>query len=201
MRTFVALPLPVDFKISLQESLTVLYRNHRNLRWVADENLHITLAFLGELDAAGVPLLIDVVNEAAGQTKSIPVSAGELFILPQEKSAGNFSSNVLALGFERGGGEMAALAKKIESGLEKITVDGLYEFRRRARRPFTAHLTLARKGREAMRLSADEPKMSFGLENNLETNAESIIDRVVVFKSELYRGGARYTALAEFDLQ
>jgi 2'-5' RNA ligase len=191
MRTFVALPLPADFKVSLEENLTTLRRNHRDLRWMSEENLHITLAFLGEIDSGGISLLIDVVHDAAEQTESIPVSAGALFTLPQQKNA-----NTLALGFAEGNSAIAALSKKIEGGLEKITSEGVYEFRPREKRLFTAHLTIARKGSGPMKLSKEGLKMSF----HPDPNPAGIIDKIVVFKSELHREGAFYTPLAEFAL-
>jgi 2'-5' RNA ligase len=98
---------------------------------------------------------------------------------------------VLALGFDRGHGEIAGLADSIETGLEHAAAEGRYSFRPREKRPYAGHLTIARKGKSPIALAQGEI-------TPLRITAE--INKVVVFQSELRREGALYTPLAEFPL-
>jgi 2'-5' RNA ligase len=186
MRVFAALPLPGDFKQALQEKIAALRLAHPGLRWTAEENLHITLAFLGELDGSGVRLLTEAVQNAASGTGRIAAYSSRLMTFPRGNNA-----SVLALGFDRGHGEIAGLADSIETGLEHLSSEGRYPFRPREKRPFAGHLTIARKGRSPIALAPEELAP-------LRIGAE--IDKVVIFQSELRREGALYTPLEEFCL-
>jgi 2'-5' RNA ligase len=101
-------------------------------------------------------------------------------------------SKLIALSLAQGEAEIAALANGIEENLEKAALSGTYSFRPRERRPFTAHLTVARKGRTDIRLDPQEQSGLFPV--------EAMLDKVVVFKSDLRPGGPVYTALQDFTL-
>jgi 2'-5' RNA ligase len=186
MRVFVALPLPGNFRKSLCEKTAALRSAHLEFRWTPEENLHVTLAFMGELDEAGVRLLTETAGNAAAGTGPISLCSSRLMTFPKRGPAA-----VLALGFDRGHGEIAGLADRIETGLERIDAEGRYSFRPRERRPFVGHLTIARRGRRPIVLAGEEF-------TPIQMTAE--ISKVVVFQSELRREGAVYTPLAEFPL-
>jgi 2'-5' RNA ligase len=83
------------------------------------------------------------------------------------------------------------MAHYIEDRLEQYTQEGKYRFRPREKRSFNAHLTLARKGREPIRLARDALKPII---------LDSFIEKAVLFQSELTSKGAIYTPLKEFKL-
>jgi 2'-5' RNA ligase len=151
-----------------------------------DENLHITVAFLGDIDETGVTLLAKILKAETSTTNRIHVRSSHLFTLPKRKPA-----NVLALGFDKGQKEVADLADRIECKLKLLTAEGQYTFRSRENRQFTTHLTIARKGRTPIRLTQNEM---------VPILIETVIDKIVLFQSELYREGAMYIPLAEFAL-
>jgi 2'-5' RNA ligase len=186
IRVFAALQLPDNFRQSLLEKTAGLRSEHPEFRWTPDGNLHITLAFLGDLDIPGVRLLTETVQSAASGTGRIALCSSRLLMLPKGRPA-----NVLALGFDRGQREIASLADSIETGLARAGAEGRYPFRPRERRPFAGHLTLARKGRSPMALAAEELAP-------IRITAE--ISKVAVFQSELRREGSVYAPLAEFSL-
>ncbi|MDR2444546.1 MAG: RNA 2',3'-cyclic phosphodiesterase [Spirochaetaceae bacterium] len=186
MRVFVALTLPDEFKAALAAKTETLRRKHPDFRWTPDRNLHITLAFLGEVERTGLHFLTGIVEDIASGTNRISLSGSRLFTLPQKKPA-----NVLVLGFDRGREKIAYLAERIEAGLELLAADGRYSFRPREKRPFTSHLTIARKGRKPVMLSPLEL---------IPVQIEAMAETVTVFESELLREGAEYKALAEFRL-
>jgi 2'-5' RNA ligase len=183
MRVFVALVLPDQFKAVLAAKTEALHNRHPDFRWIPDRNRHITLAFLGEIEQAGLDLLTGTVKDIASETRRISVCSSRLLTLPQRKPA-----NVLALGFDKGRDEIAYLAERIETQAERLSAGGQYPFRPRETRHFTAHLTIARKGRKPIILSPQEL---------MPVKIETVIQTVAVFQSELLREGAEYTALAE----
>jgi 2'-5' RNA ligase len=196
MRTFIALVLPDSFKAELWDSLDEIKANHPGFRWTKDDNLHFTLAFLGEVEKPGIPVLIDAVKSACEGIKAIHISGGKLLTLPKRRPA-----NVLALSLAQGEAEIAALANGIEENLEKAALSGAYSFRPRERRPFTAHLTIARKGRTDIKRGTFTP---YGVRLSIKLNpqersalfpAEAVLDKVVVFKSELRSSRPVYTPL------
>jgi 2'-5' RNA ligase len=174
MRIFAALELPETFLVSLLEGTGPLRERHPGLRWTKEENLHVTLAFLGELDGRELSILTEAAGMAAQNVAAFSISAGEIFTLPRGKKA-----NVLALGIGEGGDRIAALA----AGFEKIP--GLPEDPER--RPFIPHITLARRGTAAPRLSPEDRAAA--------VSARGLVTGLTIFASELRREGPRYTPL------
>jgi 2'-5' RNA ligase len=142
MRIFIALEPGDEFLESLIRFLLPIKDKYHRFRWVPKENLHITLAFLGELEERLLPLVNDSVDASLGSGK-ISVIGGKLFTLPHRGDA-----NVLALGFLNGGEEIASLYGKIKKNLEN---QGIYPGGTE-RKNFLPHITVARKGREPLLL-------------------------------------------------
>lgn len=188
MRTFVALELPPEFTVPLRKTLVLLRETYPHFRWTKEADHHITLAFLGELDEKGISLLKDAVQGAIQNTDPFSIGAGRIITLPPGGSA-----KVIALGIETGNNEVTNLAAGFEKKLAVLGEKERYPFRKPEIRPYTPHITLARKGRTAMALSPED--------KNRSISAHGTILRVTVFKSDLYREGPRYTALAVFPLK
>jgi 2'-5' RNA ligase len=188
MRTFVALELPPEFTASLHQIQARLRERYPGLRWSREENHHITLAFLGELDEKGIVLLKEAVEESLQNTAVFSISAGKIITLPPGGAL-----RVLALDIERGKNNIRSLAACFEKKLAALGEQAAYSFRKPDPRPYTPHITLARNSRAAVTLSGDE--------RNWSIHAQGLIQGVTVFKSDLYREGPRYTALAVFPLR
>jgi 2'-5' RNA ligase len=188
MRLFVALPLPLEFTVSLQAALSDVQEHHPHLRWSQPDNLHITLAFFNEIDENGLSLLKDGVEQALKNTRGFLIKTGKLLTLPKRKPA-----TVLALGFKTEGDALHKKVNLLEDCIAQIREQSGYPFRAREKRPFTAHITLARKGREPLNLSQEEFDLPCSLQAELKT--------AVIFKSELHSTGPLYTPLFVFPLQ
>ncbi|MDR0688969.1 MAG: RNA 2',3'-cyclic phosphodiesterase [Spirochaetaceae bacterium] len=187
MRTFVALELPPEFTRPLYDALVISQERYPGFRWTRKENYHITLAFLGELDDRGVSLLEEAVQETVQNTEPFSIEAGNIIRLPPRGSP-----RVIALDIEKGKNEIRLLAARFEEILAAIGEKEGCPFRKPETRPYTPHLTLARKGGTALEFPRDE--------RNWSIRAHGMIRKVTVYKSELYREGPRYTALAVFPL-
>ena len=185
MRIFAALPLTEVFLDALEEALVPLKAAYPRLRWLPRENLHITLAFLGELDKFGVTLLGEAAAETAARVKPIAASTGNLLTFPQGKPASS-----LALGIARGSERFSSLASFFEKNLARAAQTHGYQFRRETR-AFRPHLTIARKGNAPITILPNDWDAGIHL--------EGVFERITIFQSDLYKDGAVYTPLAEYS--
>jgi 2'-5' RNA ligase len=100
------------------------------LRWVPRENLHLTLAFYGDVPEGAVPDVIDGLT-SLGERDTAPEIA--------LSGAGAFSGRTLWVGV---GGDVAG-AQRLMAGARDVVVDHMEDG------PPRPHLTVARSGRRA----------------------------------------------------
>lgn len=180
-RLFVAVDLGEEVRRALAALQEELRPQARHARWVAPENAHLTLAFLGSMEEAMVPRLSEALGGVAAKAAPFELRC---------RGGGAFGAKkhprVLWVGVE---GELAALAvlhQRTEAALQPLG----YQPEQREYRP---HLTLAR---------AKDPRGDPRLARCAEGLADrslgaSHVDRVILFRSQPGRGGSRYTPLAE----
>ena len=179
MRVFVGLAPDNTFLENLFKNIAPLKEEFPEFRWLSEDTLHITLAFIGEIQAGILPQIIKASGIAAG-CKKIPAVTGKLRTLP-----GGKSPNVLALEIDRGGNEIASLASGIACNLEAhgVVFDG------NRNRKFLPHITIAR------RINGKIPA------NEIHLNVtKGVFGTVNVYESKLSKHGACYSALASFQL-
>ncbi|MFA6506783.1 MAG: RNA 2',3'-cyclic phosphodiesterase [Treponemataceae bacterium] len=187
MRIFIALPLPDHFKQKLINQTALLRERRKDLRWVPEKNLHVTLAFLGELKQVGTDLATAAMRRCAEKAHPFCIEADGLLTFP---SKGRF--RVLAAKISRGERECAALASMLETELAVEGQSGAYIFRKPERRPFAAHITVARAAREECSLSAEERSLHLRLSENVSV--------VAIFSSTFENGSIRYSELGRIPL-
>ncbi|HEV7882497.1 MAG TPA: RNA 2',3'-cyclic phosphodiesterase [Solirubrobacteraceae bacterium] len=171
MRLFVALELPADVRVALAGWAATAAP--AAMRRVPEDNLHVTLAFLGEQapeDATTVAALLGELARPVGQ-----LAVGSPLWLPPRRPG------VLAVALEAG----PALAE-LHAGLVAALAETIgFEPERRALRP---HVTVARARRDTrLRATAPDPPppaLTFEPEG------------LVLYRSHTGPGGARYEPLA-----
>jgi 2'-5' RNA ligase len=179
LRAFFAWEVPAAAKATLGALAAELRArpDGDGVRWVRSESYHVTLRFLGSVDATVVPALVEAVQNELAAAKPFEVVLGAPHAFPSAKRP-----RVVVLAVEPEA-PLAALAERIEAG---VVAAGLPAERRR----FRAHLTLGRvRSRRLPALSA-EPLASGPLD----------VREVVLFRSDLDRDGSRYTPLAQIPL-
>lgn len=181
LRLFVAVEIGERHKQALAALAGQLKETWPRARWVRPENRHVTLKFLGWTTNDRLPAIAAAVREVA--TSHV---ASEL----RMTSLGGFPSNrrlrVLWVGLDDPAGLLAALAVDLEGAFEKLGWAP-------ENRPFRPHLTLARF-EPPERAPGDLPDVGLGSEPPIK------VDRLVLFRSQLHKGGARYEVLEEFPL-
>ena len=187
MRLFLAGPLPEAVQAEVQAAVETVRRAACQVAWVPKGQLHLTLAFLGEVAPSDVPPLSDALRPVAARHQRL-----ELVL----RGAGCFGRprqpEVL---FAEVAGEsegLVALATDIRAALGGLVVQPA----RSIVQPFHPHLTLARArarhGDAALavcqRALRDRRWGAF------------LLDRVVLFHSEARGAGRVHTPLVEYPL-
>jgi 2'-5' RNA ligase len=72
MRTFLAIALPEDIKESLGRLIAKLKKTGADVKWVAPDNLHLTLKFLGEIDDEKFTAVCNVIEETSQKIRRFP---------------------------------------------------------------------------------------------------------------------------------
>jgi RNA 2',3'-cyclic 3'-phosphodiesterase len=186
-RLFVAVPLDEPARAAVEAVVDEVRAGEpegRGVRWVRLEGLHVTLRFLGPTPEERVDQLASAVRTAAAGAAPIPIRIS---------GAGSFpphgAPRTLWLGMTEGADLLAGLASRLDEAL----VGAGWE---RERRPFRAHLTLARA--DGVRAGA---ATATALRNAASRVAiDATIDRIVLFESITGSGRARYVARAEAAL-
>lgn len=180
MRLFAGLPLPEDVRRKLHETYRVL-ENMRGVKTVEEENLHITLKFMGEVPEHRVknvintllnikydPIYVEIAGVGAFPSRSFP--------------------RVVWAGVRRGSEEIRRLAETVERALTPLGI-------RRETRPFHPHVTLARVKQPCGAVHRF-------LEENKESSFGSFtVHYFVLFQSTLTPSGPIYTELARFPAE
>ena len=131
MRLFIAALIPDTVRAALSAAREQLQRaaTDRALRWVAPENYHITLLFLGEQDVARIPAIIEAMETARAGVAPFEIAVRGLGVFPNWNRP-----NVLWAGVSEGG----ALLTQLANALERALLDAP------SGKPFHPHITLAR---------------------------------------------------------
>ncbi|MDR3284757.1 MAG: 2'-5' RNA ligase family protein [Treponema sp.] len=204
MRIFIALPLPPDFLEQAEEDLRILRDMYPHWRWVTEVNLplHITLAFLGELDDREAVLAQQALTQAVRDESPIAFDTESAILLPKSAHRGNgrvdfHRVNTLALEIAHGAERIAGLATRFEDALAETGKREGYPFRPKEKRQYTPHITLARKGNKGS-IPAETAGEPFPVKTT------GMAETAALFKSDLSGGGRgagpRYTPLGIYLL-
>ena len=188
MRLFIAIPLPSaqrEIIAQTQQQVQAQIPN-RAVRWVAPENVHLTLQFMGEVEAERVS---DI--EAALRARCAEFAPLEL----QLNGAGCFPEarrpRVIWLGLQ---GDVESLQR-----LQKSIAQAVAPFHNQHDdKPFAPHLTLGRvktfDRREAQAIGRAVANAK------VEAGQSWMVQSVELIRSELTPRGPIYTTLAKVEL-
>ncbi|HEY3228502.1 MAG TPA: RNA 2',3'-cyclic phosphodiesterase [Roseiflexaceae bacterium] len=181
-RLFVAVEAPPDVKAELAAAQERLRRTDAAVKWVAPEALHMTLHFLGETDVELLPRLGAALRAALAGHTAVAVRLDGIGAFPNLRRPSIVWAGI--------GGATAALERVYVASGAALEALGLP----RDARPFRAHLTLGRVRREAAPAQLERLGRAI---RSLPPFAPVpwVIERVVLFRSELRPSGPVYTAL------
>jgi RNA 2',3'-cyclic 3'-phosphodiesterase len=181
MRLFVALDLPDAVRRALGELIAQLIPNSRSARWVRPESMHVTLKFLGNVDAQKLDAICAVLA-TIHSAQPVQLHFRGIGFFPNERRPRVIWSGIEATP------NLFELAAAMEQALEPLGFA-------RESPAFVPHLTLARlnssQGVENLVAAAEAMKSyDFGAAQETEFH---------LFESVLKRSGAEYKKLATFS--
>ncbi len=180
-RLFIAVELPRDVRQKIKQHIDQLRIRLPYVRasWVSEDNLHLTIKFLGDTPVDRVEAVTKAVAIAADKTTAFEINIAGCGAFPSRGKP-----NVLWIGLEDLAGGLKQLYRYIEdscsaAGLAKDT------------RPFHSHLTIAR-----LRDSRGAREIAqLHLAHGFEAQTFAAND-VCLIRSELSSAGSRYTVLS-----
>jgi RNA 2',3'-cyclic 3'-phosphodiesterase len=177
MRLFFAVEVPNPLQLALAERSRALAGD---LRPVQVGQIHLTLKFVGEVDDAVVPAVIEAAGAAVGGPRfAVDLRGGGFF--PSSRRP-----KVAWVGLVGDQGRLDEIAAAIDRALVPLGVPA-------EDRPFRPHVTLARiRGRV--------PPETVAAVEALGELGRVEVDEVVLFRSELGPRGATHTLLHHFPL-
>lgn len=177
MRLFVALSLP-DGVIA---RLAIMCSGIPGANWVAPENMHITLRFIGEVDEPTAEEINYVLSQLEADAFSLEICGLDTF--------GRGSHPHALWVAVKASPELLHLQSKIESTIVRagLPPEG---------RKFTPHVTLARMNRP------DVGRVQSFIEgNNLFHAGPFTVSQFTLFESRMGNGGPIYDPLADYPLR
>jgi len=151
------------------------------VRWVAAENIHLTLKFLGDVSTNNIQVLTELLEAETANQKPMVISVGGVGAFPKIRSP-----RVIWVGVEAPQ-ELVALQRQIDSHTARIGYA-------RDRRPFSPHLTLGRVSRNAT--PQDVRKIGDVLASQkIGYLGVARMRAVHLYRSDLKPSGAEYTKL------
>lgn len=182
-RVFVAINLPNEVKRALGGYETKL--NDLPAKWTKQNNLHITLIFLGDVTDQELGEVCMVAKEVVKNHQPIDIAITKTGYGPDEKIPPKM---VWASGEKSN--ELSALKNDLENALlDKVSFIPEH-------RGFTPHITLARVNAMEWRAINPEERPEVNEVLDLVFTAESI----EVMESEMKKGGPEYTIIESFQL-
>lgn len=189
MRAFIAIPLPEAVLSALalwQESLRSVSNSSPEgesiVKWVRPEGIHLTLRFLGEINAAKVEQVITALTPL-GNFPALTLEVKGLGCFPNCEHPRVLWAGVIAPR------ALPDFAAKIEAALSGLGFPS-------EKRSFSPHLTLARFGD-----GCPQPWVKSAVrESNGRIAGQFEVSEFCLFESQLMRGApARYRRVASFS--
>jgi 2'-5' RNA ligase len=189
LRAFIAIELPTEIQAAITGSTAGLKKALPKplVRWVVQENVHLTLKFLGDVSPANLDLLAEALKMEAAQHEGFNMSVGGLGAFPNVRRA-----RVVWIGLEAPT-ELAMLQRCVEGVATRLGYPA-------EERPFSPHLTLGRVGQTVS--AGDLAKIRGALEACQVGALGTVkVDAVHIFKSDLQPSGSVYTHLYALPLK
>jgi RNA 2',3'-cyclic 3'-phosphodiesterase len=182
MRTFIAVPLADEIHRKLAALIQRLKEpGNRAVRWVAPENIHLTLKFLGEVAGDKVRDITQALEELAGECHPFDICIQHTGAFPNLKRPRVFWVGISQ--YE----ELKNIQGLVEKKMEKLGFEG-------ENRSFSPHLTLGRVNDAASHSDLDRVIEKTTREQAVDLGSVHV-EEMHLFKSELTPRGSIYTTL------
>jgi 2'-5' RNA ligase len=178
VRTFLGIELPKQVRENIDSIIQEEKRKSLPVKWVARENLHVTLKFLGEIHEGQQDTILPIIRSVCAKHKPFEMNIQGIGCFPNSRNP-----RVLWIGVSTGADMLTGLAMDLEQNLSTLG------FKKEKR--FHPHVTI---GRTRKPCHPDEVlKREF-------TSEIFFIKDITFFKSTLTPAGPIYTSLARIPI-
>lgn len=183
LRAFIAVEIPPDIQGLIADQSAALKNRLPKavIRWVAPNNVHLTIKFLGDVTSTALEQVAETLKVEAARHEPFSMSVRGLGAFPSARRP-----HVIWIGLEAPS-TLEALVHGVEAAMARLGFPA-------EQRPFSPHLTI---GRVAQNVSAtDTQRLQSALESTRVGQLGKLrVEAVHIFKSDLRPGGAVYTHL------
>ncbi len=185
IRTFIAIRFTDEIRNRIKVFADKFSSLPGNYRWVSPETMHLTLQFLGDIDARLIPKVMSACQIAVREVPPFRIELAGCGVFPNIKRP-----RVVWIGIKEGQNNVVALHGILSKQLTGI---GL----KLEERPYSPHLTFGR---------IKFLKKTAALKQAIEKNSSEIIgglavSKISVFRSELSPEGPSYKIMGETYLK
>ena len=191
LRAFISVEIPLEIRENVQNATSNLRRETGSLiRWVAIENMHLTLKFLGDIPSPNVELLTQMIHAEADSFHCFDIHLTGIGSFPSSKRP-----RVIYIGIQAPA-ELEAFQRQLESATRRLG----YNTDANGGRAFAPHLTI---GRVRQNISLDDlQKIRRALEESkIDSPGTARVNSVHLYKSDLKPTGPLYTRLYSAQLR
>jgi 2'-5' RNA ligase len=183
-RLFVAFVLPDAVKAEMEKAQAELRAAAPKdaVRWTRRDQFHLTLKFLGNVEAGQSESLKEALNRACGGFSPLRLCARGIGFFPHARSP-----RVVWVGLDDSLGQLAEVQAAVETAVRDFTAE-------EPEGRFTGHVTLGRV--RALKRSQAEALSKVVDSMATRVFGEWTADHIELIRSELTSGGACYTTLA-----
>lgn len=188
IRAFIAIALPRVIRTELESIIQQFKGQHvQCVKWVAVDNTHLTLKFLGDTSPADLAQLTKILQVESAAHPSFSVEVAGMGAFPNTRHP-----RILWVGLQAPA-VLNSLAGSIESAARSIGIQA-------EERAFSPHLTLGRVKNDAS--PTDILNLSAALKSiDVGSVGEFMVTQYTLFRSDLRPQGPLYSVLAQFRLQ
>jgi len=182
LRAFIAIDIPSEIKKAIAaQTASLQAQSGRAVRWVAIENFHLTLKFLGEVSPANIDLFSQALQLECSQAAPFEITVSALGCFPTAHRP-----RVIWIGLQVPA-ELNKLQQIIEAAAARLGFAP-------EDKPFSPHLTIGRVREQAS--SNDLKLLDASIKaTSIGTLGTFTAREVVLFKSDLQPAGPVYSHL------
>ena len=186
MRLFVAIDPGDDIRKELRGFQEELQKGIKlRMRYTPEENLHLTVKFLGEVQDEKIPGVLEILKSAALDTGPVKLKLEGVGVFPEKHGP----VRIVWAGLNDDDGYLKKIASELDPAFEwaGVAAEG---------RPFVPHITIARVAKD----EHDTDFLRRYIERARLPEVSCRIEELLLFSSLLDSGGSRYSIVEKIAL-
>lgn len=184
IRAFIAIEVDSVTKQKISGLINTLKKTNADVKWVRENQMHLTLKFLGNVSQDKIPFISDAIKQITYDIHEFPLSFSGIGAFPNTNRP-----RVIWAAIDKGSKELKTMAGLIEKKMNSLGF-------KKEDRDYKAHLTLGRV--RSQKNIKELAKNISGAEFKIKSDIK--IEKLTLFQSTLTPKGTVYAPLGEFHL-